>query len=80
MESARRTLVHDEVLIVFTDPGSRDLVARHAVNLGNMRDQDGKPTAGIRMEVPDFLQGLGTAWTCAESATRPRVEEAHQIR
>ena len=45
VESARRTLANNEVLIVFAD--ARDLVARHAPQLASKRDKEGKPTAGI---------------------------------
>ena len=50
--------VRDEVLVVFTTSASRDLVARHSPNLSNKRNQEGKPTAGVRMQIPDHLNSL----------------------
>ena len=57
VESAKRTLAHDEELIAFTNAGARDLVARHTPDLAGERNSNGNPTARIRMEVPDFLGG-----------------------
>jgi hypothetical protein len=46
-----------EVLVTFYDQGTRDIVARKAANLADCIDQDGKPTAGVKMDVPQFLLG-----------------------
>ena len=42
----------DEVLVTFFDSKKRDLVMSHSVNLAPMVDQEGKPTAGVRLEIP----------------------------
>ena len=44
-----RKTISDEALIAFHSPQLRDLVARHAVNLAEARDADGRPTAGLRI-------------------------------
>ena len=42
---------------VFKDPSIRDLVARHASNLSEAKDRNGKPAAGMRIEIPPYLGG-----------------------
>lgn len=44
-----------EVSVTFRDIDDRDYIASRAVNLGNLVQMDGKPQAGIRMDVPAFL-------------------------
>ena len=47
--------VRDEALIVFVDNKARDLVMGSAAMLAPFTDTDGKPTAGMRIEVPTHL-------------------------
>ena len=47
--------VSNEVLVTFCDSRKRDLVVSHSVNLASMVDSDGKPTAGVRLEIPTGL-------------------------
>ena len=44
-----------EVLVTFYDKKKRDLVMTHSPSLANMIDREGKPTAGIRLEIPPEL-------------------------
>ena len=48
--------VNLEVLVLFVDNQSRDLVLGSAAKLAPFIDGDGKPTAGLRIEVPPHLQ------------------------
>ena len=48
--------VSSEALVVFSDSNVRDMVLGAAAKLGPFRDHQGKPTAGMRMEVPPALQ------------------------
>ena len=43
---------------MFTDIDARDRVASYARNLAKFVDIAGKPTAGVRMDIPDHLQGV----------------------
>ena len=45
-----------EALITFREPGTRDQVIGCAAKLANCVDGNGKPTAGMRIEVPRQLQ------------------------
>ena len=47
--------VKDEVLVVFFDAKDRDLVMSDAAGLASHVDATGKPTAGIRLEIPPEL-------------------------
>ena len=47
--------VRDEALIVFVDSKARDLVMGSAAMLAPFSDNEGKPTAGMRIEVPTHL-------------------------
>ena len=47
-----------EVIVLFVDIEARDLVASYAQNLAQFIDQAGKPTAGVRFDVPDHLSGV----------------------
>ena len=47
--------VKDEVLVRFKDAKKRDIVVVSSVNLAGMVDETGKPTAGIRLEIPQEL-------------------------
>ena len=44
-----------EVIVTFAEIDDRDFVASRAVNLADHVNQDGRPKAGIRMDVPAFL-------------------------
>ena len=48
----------DEVTVLFTSVEARDRVVSYARNLGLFVDIQGKPTAGIRFEIPDHLTGV----------------------
>ena len=47
-----------EVIVTFVDVETRDRVSSYARNLGTWIDMNGKPTAGIRHEVPTHLGGV----------------------
>ena len=44
-----------EVCVTFADTDDRDFVTSRAVNLGNLVQEDGRPQAGIRLDIPGFL-------------------------
>ena len=45
----------DEVLVTFVNSRKRDLVVSHSTNLADRIDTEGRPTAGVRLEVPGEL-------------------------
>ena len=47
-----------EVVVLFSDLKTRDRIVSYARNLGQFVDGKGKPTAGIRFEIPDHLSGI----------------------
>ena len=47
-----------EVTVLFADIDARDRATSFARNLGQFVDGTGKPTAGIRFEIPDHLTGI----------------------
>ena len=47
--------VSDEVVVMFFDKKKRDDVFANAPNLANLVDGDGRPLAGIRLEIPPEL-------------------------
>lgn len=49
-------LVNDEVVVTFRTKEIRDLVAVSAANLATAVDPGGRPTAGVRIEVPEELR------------------------
>ena len=51
-----RNHIHNEMLVIFNDPEIRDLVSGYARNLSEHFDINGKPTAGIRTDVPFHLR------------------------
>ena len=53
----RRARDREEVLVVFSSIGTRDTVHSYARNLAGYVDLEGRPTAGLRMEIPDYLMG-----------------------
>ena len=61
IEDIRRTLdrpptgVTDEVIVTLNDPRKHDLIMSHSVNLAECIDQEGRPTAGVRLEIPGEL-------------------------
>ena len=48
--------VKNEVLIRFFDKRKRDVVFAYAKNLGDKTDTEGRPTAGLRLEIPPELK------------------------
>ena len=54
----RPNIVKDEVTVKFTNISVRDFVASYAFNLGSFADDEGMPTAGVRLEIPPHLVGL----------------------
>ena len=48
----------DELLVVFADVETRDRYASYARNLSEWVDNENKPTAGVRHDVPSFLGGV----------------------
>ena len=44
-----------EARVTFSNPDDRDFVASKSVNLAQHGDKDGKPRAGIGINVPSFL-------------------------
>ena len=57
VRSAKKSKVQDELLVSFRTVQTRDLVQSYARNLSTWIGDDGKPTAGIRMEIPERLIG-----------------------
>ena len=53
--ATKRSKIQDEVLVSFTSTAARDLVQSHAKNISSWIGEDGKPLAGVRMEVPERL-------------------------
>ena len=49
--------VHDEINVRCKSAPIRDLIMSHAVNLATAIDAEGKPTAGVRIDVPQHLNG-----------------------
>ena len=47
----RKSKINNEVIVGFTSVDARDLVQSYARNLGEWVDKDGRPEAGIRMEI-----------------------------
>ena len=48
----------DEALVLFADVETRDRVSSYARNLSKFIDVAGKPTAGVRFDIPDHLHGV----------------------
>ena len=49
-------MVNNEVLVTFYDKNKRDTVFTHATNLSVCVNGEGRPTAGIRLEIPRELE------------------------
>ena len=47
-----------EVIVLFADVSTRDRITYYSRNLGNWVDPRGKPTAGVRPDVPAHLGGV----------------------
>ena len=50
--------VWDEVSVSFASVQDRDMIWSHAHNLANQVNDEGKPLAGVRLEIPDALNGV----------------------
>ena len=48
----------EEVIVLFSNKDTRDLESSYARNLAPYRDSEGRPTAGIRFDIPDHLSGI----------------------
>ena len=55
VQSLPRSRQHNEVKVTFKEPHMRDIVLSYARNLQTYVSEDGQPTAGLRMEIPDYL-------------------------
>ena len=58
VRSAPRGVAFMEVLVEFTDNYARDDVLARGPMLADYRDDDNKPTAGIRLDIPQHLMGV----------------------
>ena len=47
--------LHNEVLVTFSCPRKRDLLMSGTMNLAGHTDSSGRPTAGVRLEIPGEL-------------------------
>ena len=61
MKSGRGRRPKDEVIVAFCDVEVRDRVATYARNLSSYIGSDGRPTAGVRPDVPSHLGGVHRA-------------------
>ena len=57
VRAAKKAKVSNEIIVGFTTIEARDLVHSYASNLGEWVGEDGKPLAGMRLEVPEKLLG-----------------------
>ena len=57
IRTAPRSKIKDEVRITFSSQFFRDEFASKGRLLGAEIDQEGRPTAGFRLDIPDFLAG-----------------------
>ena len=69
--AGRLALDRKEVLVSFFDKQKRDAVMSNSSNLASKVGRDGKPTAGIRLEIPPELDG--TFWLLSRFGTRLRA-------
>ena len=63
IENKRRpgiSLVNQEVVVTFKNAAARDTVLRASSKLTKMKDEAGKPTAGVRLHIPNNLRGVFT--------------------
>lgn len=54
--SSPRARHYLEVLVVFREEDTRELILSYSRSLTEYKNSKGRPTAGLRMEVPDFLR------------------------
>ena len=55
VRTSPRAKQHLKVLIVFRDEECRETILSYARNLSGYVNKDGDPSAGLRLEIPDFL-------------------------
>jgi len=55
VRTARNSSIRSEVLVIFDEKYTRDRVASHGKNLKDYKDNENKPTAGLRLDYPAFL-------------------------
>ena len=55
VKSLKRTKIPHEAIVSFASTDARDLVQSYARNLSECITDTGKPTAGVRMEIPERL-------------------------
>ena len=55
MKQSPKSQTYLEVCVLFKETDNHDFVASRASNLGEFVHQDGRPKAGIRIDVPHFL-------------------------
>ena len=55
VRATKRNKLPNEVLVSFSTVDARDLVHSYARNLGDWVGEDGKPLAGLRLEIPERL-------------------------
>ena len=57
VKTAKKSKIQDELLVVFESVHVRDLVQSYARNLAEWTGTNGKPMAGLRLEIPEKLLG-----------------------
>ena len=57
VRQSQKADVYDEIKVTFADFKTRDWIASKGRQLAKFINSSGRPTAGFRMEVPDFLAG-----------------------
>ena len=67
-----------EILVTFYDSKKRDLVMSHSSNLAPIVDQEGKPTAGVCLEVPGKL--MDTFQLLSRFGTRLRARHGKETK
>lgn len=63
IRSAKQSKIKFEVSVLFTDVAARDRVSSHGRSLANYQNEDGTPSAGMRIEYPDHL---GYSFRCLD--------------
>ena len=54
---SQRSGIYDELRVTMMEPADRDWLAGRGKLLAPHRDKEGKPTAGLRLDIPDYLAG-----------------------
>lgn len=67
IEQGRRSLIQNEVRVVFASSRERDIVQSYASNLAKVQGK-----AGIRMELPEHLRGLFKTFEAHSASLRRR--------